>query len=268
MSEHHITLWACGHLKTQCRCPGPKTKTILPESCPGCSAQMRAGSRNDLEAKVHGRSHNELVRLAAYLTQQHGAAPQGQEGAVDVAIRLLRQTADLERTLATAQKALERKQRDLDTTHELHGSALQALCAVAAALAPNITAEPVDPLRLACRVIESARREHRSAILRDRAHLRGMLLGIPGEENRSLAAAIESVFERAAKLDAMGEQVLAGTTATHLSGCSDQPRVEYSRIEARYYLPDEPVPISQRLADQLADNHELAERRAADKEQP
>ena len=179
-NEHHLTVFACGHVHSQCRCPGPKTKRVLPESCPGCSAQ-------NLEAKVHGRSHNELVRLAAYLTQQHGAAPQGQEGAVDVAIRLLRQTADLERTLSVTAKALERERESLGMVHELHGDAQQALGALAAALAATV----------------------------------------------SITSAIDDVFERAAELDRMGEEVLAGTTGAHLKGCPDQPRVEYSRPEVR-----------------------------------
>lgn len=85
--------------------------------------------------------------------------------------------------------------------------------------------DPADPLRLACRVIESARREHRAAILRDRAHLRGMLKDrLPATV--SIASAIDDVFERAAELDRMGEEVLAGTTVAHLKGCPDDPTLK------------------------------------------
>lgn len=132
-------------------------------------------------------------------------------------------TADLERALSSAQRSLTTAKEELALLHELHGTALQALGALAAALAPSIAVDPADPLRLACRVIESARREHRSAILRDRAHLRGMLKDrLPATV--SIASAIDDVFERAAELDRMGEEVLAGTTVAHLKGCPDQTR--------------------------------------------
>jgi len=36
MSAHLITYYACGHVQSQCKCPGPKTVHHLKENCPAC----------------------------------------------------------------------------------------------------------------------------------------------------------------------------------------------------------------------------------------
>lgn len=130
MSENHIiTLWACGHVQSQCRCPGPKVKHTLADSCPACKEASAA--------QESYRSSREIARLASYLMAQHGG-PVGSESAVDMAIRLLDIKADLERTLASAQRGLNTAREELAIVHELHGTALQALGALTAALAPNL----------------------------------------------------------------------------------------------------------------------------------
>lgn len=34
--SHYIERWECGHVASQCRCPGPKDERTRPGKCPEC----------------------------------------------------------------------------------------------------------------------------------------------------------------------------------------------------------------------------------------
>lgn len=40
MSDHFRTVCSCGQIIAQCRCPGPKTETVIENGCATCKAKL------------------------------------------------------------------------------------------------------------------------------------------------------------------------------------------------------------------------------------
>jgi len=50
--SHFIERWECGHVASQCRCPGPKADRVRPGKCQACSSMTPDTERDRLVAAV------------------------------------------------------------------------------------------------------------------------------------------------------------------------------------------------------------------------
>jgi len=142
--------------------------------------------------------------------------------------------SELETSLSAAQRALACKVEEVQILHQLHGEALQALAALAAAVAPGLHSNITDASRFACLAIDEARRQHRSALLGEREQMRGLLKArIP--EASGYWPVIDAVLDRMRELDGFAERILAASTERHLKGCADAqtPQPPRNELEAQ-----------------------------------
>lgn len=62
MSGHYLIKYACGHIQSQCRCPGTKQETILETNCPTCV--MEKGMASPMTHPTGEMSFSEYQALA------------------------------------------------------------------------------------------------------------------------------------------------------------------------------------------------------------